>query len=152
MEHARELKRVKLSLQAQAEYVELARLTLYGIASRIGFSYEDIEDMKVAISEACNNAVLYAYDSHGGVVEVLFEVAEDEIEIIVQDEGASFDAASKTNGLEALHDKQLEDIQAGGLGFYLMQALMDEVEVKSVDGHGTVVKMKKRLQQSGELL
>ncbi|MBG9734807.1 anti-sigma B factor RsbW [Paenibacillus alvei] len=152
MEHARELKRVKLSLPAQAEYVELARLTLYGIASRIGFSYEDIEDMKVAISEACNNAVLYAYDSHGGVVEVLFEVAKDEIEIIVQDEGASFDAASKTNGLEALHDKQLEDIQAGGLGFYLMQALMDEVEVKSVDGHGTVVKMKKRLQQSGELL
>lgn len=73
MENDRERKQIKLILPAQAAYVDLARLTLYGIASRIGFSYEDIEDMKVAISEACNNAVLYAYRTTQGMVEIVFE-------------------------------------------------------------------------------
>ncbi|MCE5171935.1 anti-sigma B factor RsbW [Paenibacillus profundus] len=152
MDKERALKRVKLALPAQAEYVELARLALYGIASRIGFSYEEIEDMKVAISEACNNAVLYAYDSPGGMVEILFEVNDDEIGITIQDEGSSFDAERKTSSLAGWHEKSLDEVQAGGLGFYLMQALMDEVEVMSVEGRGTVVKMKKRLQTSGELI
>ena len=52
---------VTMFVTAAAEYVELVRLALYGIASKMGFNFEEIEDMKVALSEACNNAVLHAY-------------------------------------------------------------------------------------------
>ncbi|MFL1674969.1 anti-sigma B factor RsbW [Paenibacillus dendritiformis] len=152
MANDRERKQIKLILPAQAAYVDLARLTLYGIASRIGFSYEDIEDMKVAISEACNNAVLYAYRTTQGMVEIVFEEGPDEIGIMVKDEGGSFDADSKTSGLCGWHEKSLDEVEAGGLGFYLMQALMDDVEVMSTEGRGTVVKMRKRLLKSGELI
>lgn len=52
---------VTLTVPALPEYVDLVRLTLYGVASKMKFTFEDIEDMKVAVSEACNNAVLHAY-------------------------------------------------------------------------------------------
>lgn len=139
-------RKVALTIPAQADFVELVRLTLYGIANKIGFSYEEIEDMKVAISEACNNAVLYAYGQEDGLVDVIFEIGEHELSIIVRDQGASFDADVQTAGKEAWHHKQLEDVQAGGLGFYLMQALMDDVDVVSLEGRGTEVRMRKCVQ------
>lgn len=49
-----------------------------------------------------------------------------------------------------LHDKELNDVQVGGLGFYLMQALMDDVSVVSEAGKGTVVTLTKRLNYSEE--
>lgn len=139
-------RKVALTIPAQADFVELVRLTLYGIANKIGFSYEEIEDMKVAISEACNNAVLYAYGEDDGQVDLVFEIGEKELHIIVRDHGTSFDVNKERAGKESLHYKQLEDVQAGGLGFYLMQALMDDVEVISLEGRGTEVRMRKRVQ------
>ncbi|MNI93376.1 serine-protein kinase RsbW [compost metagenome] len=49
-----------------------------------------------------------------------------------------------------LHDKELNDVEVGGLGFYLMQALMDDVSVVSEAGRGTVVTLTKRLNFSEE--
>lgn len=139
-------RKVTLTIPAQADFVELVRLTLYGIANKMGFSYEEIEDMKVAISEACNNAVLYAYEEEQGMVDLVFEMEEKELRIIVRDHGTSFDVEKEATGKESLHHKQLEEVQAGGLGFYLMQALMDHVEIISLEGRGTEVRMRKRVQ------
>ena len=86
-----EVQRITLNLPATAEYVDIVRLNLYGVASKMGFSYEDIEDMKVAVSEACNNSVLYAYSHEGGMVEVVFEVDGEQLAITVKDEGSSFE-------------------------------------------------------------
>ncbi|ASS66778.1 MULTISPECIES: anti-sigma B factor RsbW [unclassified Paenibacillus] len=146
--------RIVLRLPARSEYLDLIRLTLYGVATKVGFTYEEIEDMKVAVSEACNNAVLYAYAGHAdsdgvGEMEIRFVRTPDALSIIVKDEGASFDAASVAQKAEPLHGKSIHDIQAGGLGLYLMQALMDEVEVRSEIG--TEVVLTKRLVKSGEL-
>ncbi|KHF33670.1 anti-sigma B factor RsbW [Paenibacillus sp. JTLBN-2024] len=144
-----EVQRVVISLPARAEYVDIVRLNLYGIASKMGFTYEDIEDMKVAVSEACNNSVLYAYGKQDGIVEVAFEVFEDMLSITVRDEGESFERTS-TSGSATLHDKELLDVEIGGLGFYLMEALMDEVSIENAAGRGTKVVMTKRLTRSEE--
>ena len=53
---------IGLTIPAKAEYLHIVRLTLFGIASNVGFSFEQIEDMKVAVAEACNNVVLHAYE------------------------------------------------------------------------------------------
>lgn len=145
---------ITLRVPAKAEYLDLIRLALYGIATKVGFSYEEIEDMKVAVSEACNNAVLYAYADTGspggaGEMEIRFVKQEDALSIIVKDEGASFDAAAAAQRAQPLHGKLIGDIQAGGLGLFLMQALMDQVEVRSE--LGTEVVLTKRLIKSGEM-
>ncbi|KKO53034.1 anti-sigma B factor RsbW [Paenibacillus sp. DMB20] len=145
-----DVQRVTLNLPANAEYVDIVRLNLYGIASKMGFSYEEIEDMKVAVSEACNNSVLYAYGQEGGMVEVIFEVTSESLSIMVRDEGESFESNGKTENPGTLHDKELDDVQIGGLGFYLMEALMDEVSVNNQTGKGTEVILTKRLVKSEE--
>ncbi|MGE7828123.1 anti-sigma B factor RsbW [Paenibacillus sp. NPDC093718] len=144
-----DVQRVTLNLPASAEYVDIVRLNLYGIASKMGFSYEEIEDMKVAVSEACNNSVLYAYSQEGGMVEVLFQVTGESLSITVRDEGESFDSMGAV-GNRTLHDKDLSEVQIGGLGFYLMEALMDEVSVTNQAGKGTEVTLTKRLARSEE--
>jgi serine/threonine-protein kinase RsbW len=135
-------RQVTLTVPAQAEYVDLIRLTLYGIASKMKYSFEEIEDMKVAVSEAVNNAVLHAYGGEDGVVEVSFAVSEDELAITVRDHGVSFTPADLTESA-SLRGKSIDEIQSGGLGLYLMQALMDCVEVTH-DGGTTVILTKKR--------
>lgn len=145
-----EVQRVVLSLPATAEYVDIVRLNLYGVASKMGFSYEEIEDMKVAVSEACNNSVLYAYKQEQGIMEVTFEITGDELSVTVGDNGESFDSWGKVGEGVTLHDKELDEVEIGGLGFYLMQALMDEVSVVQNVGQGTKVIMTRRLMKSEE--
>jgi serine/threonine-protein kinase RsbW len=141
---------VCLTMPAEAEYLDLVRFTLYGIATRLGFSYEETEDMKVAVSEACNNAVIHAYEpGNSGLIEIRFEPSAEGLCIVVKDEGQSFDV-HKLQSSTSMHDRTLTDTQVGGLGLYLMQALMDEVEVKS-DG-GTEVTLIKKLIKSEEMV
>jgi serine/threonine-protein kinase RsbW len=135
---------VTLSVPALPEYVDLVRLTLYGIASKMKFSFEDIEDMKVAVSEACNNAVLHAYGGDEGTIEVQFATNAEELSITVRDFGRSFTIAANKE-TPSLHGKSINEIQSGGLGLYLMQALMDRVEVQH-EGGTAVVLTKKRMK------
>lgn len=145
-----EIQKITLNLPANAEYVDIVRLNLYGIASKMGFTYEEIEDMKVAVSEACNNSVLYAYGQEGGMVEVVFDVTNDSLSITVRDEGESFESGANLDNRATLHDKDLDEVQIGGLGFYLMEALMDDVSVTNETGKGTKVVLTKRLAKSEE--
>jgi len=138
---------VTLTVPAMPEYVDLVRLTLYGIASKMKFTFEEIEDMKVAVSEACNNAVLHAYDQDDGTIEVRFAFVNDELSITVRDYGSSF-VVEENKETPAMHGKSIDEIQSGGLGLYLMQALMDRVEV--VHEGGTAVTLTKKRQRSVE--
>ncbi|MGG1312506.1 MULTISPECIES: anti-sigma B factor RsbW [Cohnella] len=134
---------VSLTVPARAEFVDLVRLTLYGIAAKLDFSYEDIEDMKVAVSEACNNVVLHAYaEEPEGVVHIDFAATEHHLRISVRDNGRGGFQPTGEMQTSNLHGKSIEEIRSGGLGLYLMQALMDEVEV--CQDLGTVVVLTKR--------
>ncbi|RKP45837.1 anti-sigma B factor RsbW [Cohnella endophytica] len=135
---------VKLTVPALPEYVDLVRLTLYGVASKMKFTFEEIEDMKVAISEACNNAVLHAYGGEEGKIEIEFAVNDDELSITVRDFGRSF-TIEENKASPSLHGKSIDEIQSGGLGLYLMQALMDRVEVRH-EGGTSVLLTKKRMK------
>ncbi|MEO3945533.1 anti-sigma B factor RsbW [Gorillibacterium sp. CAU 1737] len=133
-----EKRRIALTLPAEAECIDIARLTLYGISNQMGFSYEDIEDMKVAIAEACNNVVLHAYPSDPqGTIDIEFWLNEGDLTITVSDSGTSFayeELGELGQASMPYEGKTLDDISAGGLGIYLMQALMDRVEVEQETG------------------
>ncbi|NIK67149.1 anti-sigma B factor RsbW [Paenibacillus sp. BK720] len=139
-----------LTIPAKAEYIDIVRLTLSGLAAKEGFSYEEIEDMKVAVTEACSNVVLHAYNGgEFGVIEVIFEAEEDSFQIRVKDSGNSFHYEPTVIAQASLHEKPLIDANVGGLGLFLMQALMDQVEVHSE--LGTEVILTKRLGRKEEM-
>ncbi|WP_341279434.1 anti-sigma B factor RsbW [Paenibacillus sp. FSL H8-0537] len=127
---------VQLTIPAEADYLDIVRLTLYGLAVKLGFEYEQIEDMKVAVGEACNNAIIHGYEQLGsGELQVNFEQQLDGLKICIRDNGTSFNyeqAVNRTAG--ALHTTRLSDAPIGGLGLYMMQALMDHVEVNTTSG------------------
>lgn len=126
---------IRAVIPADSEYIDVIRLILYGITKKLGFSYEEIEDIKVAVTEACNNAVLYAYiEEEYGEIEVEFDIFENKFRVKVMDHGKSFDVQNTTNKVMSLHDRQLKEVEIGGLGILLMQTLMDEVQINKKMG------------------
>ena len=102
---------VRLTMPARAEYLILARLALAGIAREVAMSADTLADLKLAVTEACGNAVRHAYPADGadgvGTVHVVYEVGPESIEITVEDEGSGVT-------LEALPDDPLADEDLGG--------------------------------------
>ena len=81
---------VEMRVPAKSQFVGVARLTISGLASRLGFSYDDIEDLKIASSEAVTNAVQHAYkEDEEGEVVIGCALYKDKLEIMVADHGQS---------------------------------------------------------------
>lgn len=135
---------VRLVIPAQAEYMDVVRLCLYGIATKSGFSFEEIEDLKVAVAEACNNAVLHAYPEQSeGVIEISFEQQDKSLTVKVKDHGLSFNHGNALKHAAPIQADEAKELQVGGLGIYLMKALMDEVSVQTDQGtEVTLIKYK----------
>lgn len=138
---------IEMKFPAKPDYVGVVRLTASGIASRMGYSYEDIEDIKVSISEAITNAVTHAYEGEGEVT-IGFGVYEDRLEIMVADHGGSFDlsAIKKDIGPYDKEEEDIENLREGGFGLFLINALMDKVEINN--NYGVIVLMTKFLQKN----
>ncbi|MBD2868025.1 ATP-binding protein [Paenibacillus arenilitoris] len=134
---------VNLQIPAHAEYLDLVRICLYGIASKMSFAYEDIEDMKVAVSEACNNAILHGTQASGlEAIDIRYEADATGLTIEVASRGTGAALAGALSSAAPAAEGDIGGLKAGGLGLYLMQALMDEVDVRSTSV-GTAVVMKK---------
>ncbi|WP_276310237.1 anti-sigma B factor RsbW [Bacillus salacetis] len=126
---------IEMKIPAKPEFVGVIRLTLSGIASRMGFTYDAIEDLKIAASEAITNAVQHAYKDDTGEITVGFALYEERLEVMVADNGESFDF-KKTREEVGPYDAEnsVEFLREGGLGLYLIESLMDEVKVHHQEG------------------
>ncbi|HLR64845.1 MAG TPA: anti-sigma B factor RsbW [Pseudogracilibacillus sp.] len=142
---------IQFKLPAKPEYVGVIRLTLSGIANRMGFSYEDIEDMKIAVSEATTNVVSHAYESnHSGELNIGFAVYHDRLEVMVSDQGAGFDIQEVKERIGPFSKKEemkpVSQLREGGFGLFLINTLMDEVEINNE--YGVMVLMTKYLNET----
>lgn len=137
---------IEVKFPARAEYVSVIRLMVSGIAHRMGFDYDAIEDIKIAVAEACTNAVNHAYEHDKGEVKIRCEVLEDRLVFSVKDDGQGFDINRVQAQVGPIEKEQrIEDLDEGGLGLFLMKSLMDNVEIQK--DNGVVVKMSKFLQR-----
>lgn len=139
---------IEMKVPAKPEYVGVVRLSISGIASRMGFSYEEIEDLKIAISEAMSNATTHAYEEvDGGEITIGFGLYENRLEIMVADRGDSFDLEKVKQEIGPYENNHsLEDLREGGFGLFLIEALMDKVEIKN--DYGVIVLMTKYLHEN----
>lgn len=133
---------VRLVMPAKSEYLVLARLALAGIAREVPMSETDLADLKLAVTEACGNAVRHAYADATGVVEIRFVVEGGSIGIEVEDEGDPHKA------FEAPTSEPSDGIPPeSGMGLAIIEAVVDHLDVVTGrDGRrGTLVRMTKRL-------
>ena len=126
---------IKMEIASNPQYVSDIRLTTSGIANKIGFCLEDIEDIKVAVSEACTNAIKHSLDNKFSVEYTIFE---NGLTITIIDSGKGYD-------VDSIDVPNLEEPKESGLGLFIIQSLMDEVDIKSDIDNGTIIKMTKYL-------
>ena len=133
---------IRLVMPAKSEYLILVRLALAGIARETPIGESALADLKLAVTEACGNAVRHAYAGETGVVEVRFVVAPDSIEIEVRDDGG-------LQGAEASTEAPTDGMPAeSGMGLAIIEAVVDQLDVvaRSDGERGTLVRMTKRLE------
>ena len=137
---------VEFNIPCMSDYVGIVRLAVSGVATRMNFSIEEIEDIKIAVSEACTNSVQYAFDEPlNERVFITFSLYKNKLEIIIKDHGKGFNMSDiGTSSPKGTSLKNIDnDIPRLGLGLTFIQSLMDESEILSEPGKGTVVRISK---------
>jgi serine/threonine-protein kinase RsbW len=127
---------VELRIPSKAEWVAVARLAVAAVANRLNFSIEDIEDVKLAVAEACTNCI-----QHGGgseQIQITCETAPDGLTIRVCDFGRGARPAGTEPG-------SIDEARVGGLGVFLIRSLMDSVEYDVNPDRGTNLVMTKKV-------
>jgi serine/threonine-protein kinase RsbW len=137
---------VRLSFPAKPDYLLLARLALAGVARSLPVGPELLADLKLAVTEACGNAVRHAYDAGEGSVDLEFVLADDRLEMIVEDQGAGI-ALPVEELVADSPEEALSERGNGGMGMAIIRAIVDELDVRDGrGGRGTVVHMTKYLE------
>jgi serine/threonine-protein kinase RsbW len=121
---------VVLSMPARAEGVGVVRQALAGMADALAFDAAVVADMKMAVTEACTNVVVHAYDEGAGQLEVQMLADERSLTIVVRDHGSGIQPRPANAEPPAL-----------GLGLPLIAALSDSFELRGSTGEGTEVRM-----------
>jgi len=70
---------VRLTMPATPPLLRVARLTAAGLASRLGFSFDEIEDVKIAVDELC--FALVGSKGRAGTLTVVYHLSDDELRI-----------------------------------------------------------------------
>jgi serine/threonine-protein kinase RsbW len=121
---------VHLGLVNDAENSALVRHVLGGAALAMGFDEGLIADAKTAVSEACSNVVLHAYQGKSGPLEVTIGVHASGLMVVVRDHGGG------------IQPRRVDEEQGVlGVGLSLIQALTDRVEFRGAQDEGTEVRM-----------
>jgi anti-sigma regulatory factor (Ser/Thr protein kinase) len=119
---------VTLTLPARPEHVAVVRHVLGAFVEALRMPEELIEDLRLAVTEACTNVVRHAYPAGApGSVEITVEPREEEVLIVVADHGRGIGTSSDTTG--------------PGLGLPLIAALAASVDLQSAPGAGSRVAM-----------
>src|SRR3954454_23515846 len=129
---------VKLTLPARPENVSVIRHVLGAFAEALRLPDDLVEDLRLAVTEACTNVVRHAYPpDQTGPVEISIQPLEEHVSVIVSDHGRGIGTSSDTTG--------------PGLGLPLIAAIADEVELHPVPGGGSRVAMTSSRQRRGDV-
>jgi serine/threonine-protein kinase RsbW len=120
---------VLLNITNRPENVLVVREMLTGVALAILLDEGELNDILTAVTEACNNVVLHAYEGEEGPLEVEVTLAGDALEVVVRDHGIGIQASSGT------------DKSSLGIGLPVIRALVDRVELRDGPRGGTEVRM-----------
>jgi serine/threonine-protein kinase RsbW len=131
---------VRLMIPAKAEYIMLGRLALTSLSRVRELSDEELSDLKLALTEACTNAVQHAYGNGDGVVQISYELHRDRFVIEVADNGEGFAPPPASAG-------DIEALSEGGLGIAIIRALSDELEIGERRGGGSTLRFVKLLSR-----
>lgn len=125
--------------------LELIRRLALEVSSWLPFDEFSLEDIGLAIDEACTNVIRHSYQNRIGPIELEFALQGQEWVITLRDfgeTGRDFRLEALTNVDEKLY---LQKLNKGGLGVHLIKKIMDNVEYRILEGEVNCLRMSKWL-------
>ena len=138
---------IRIELPSYSINEGIARSTVSVFVSQLDPTYEELCDIKCAVSEAVTNCTVHAYRESCGIVTVECEIEDNQLHIKVSDQGSGI--ADVKKAVQPFYTSLPSD-ERSGMGFTIMQTFMDEFNVDSVSGEGTVVYMSKSFKAEVE--
>ena len=117
---------VRLAVPATPEFLRLARLTVAGVASRMGFTYDEVEDLRIAIDELC--FALVGTNGREGNIELRYSLDADDL--VVEGVGTFSDPVAVVATLSPLSRQ-------------ILSAVVDEHDVATGE-RGPTFRLRKR--------
>ena len=118
---------IELSLPARPENIAVVRHVLGAVGACLRLDAELVEDMRLAVTEACTNVVRHAYEDGRGPIELFITSDEDDVRVVVADRGRGIGPSPDTRG--------------PGLGLPLIAAIADSLQIDQVAGAGSRITM-----------
>jgi serine/threonine-protein kinase RsbW len=124
------MQRVLVNIPSNPIFERVVRASADEVGQAVGFTPERIEDLKLAVSEAVNNAIEHGNQRQNAkLVEVTFVLDSDKLEVRIRDEGGGVESVDFSR--RVVEDQNLESGMHRGFGMYLISALVDDCEVSS---------------------
>lgn len=138
----KEINNLKMEFPSKSANESFARTAVACFAAQLDPTLEEIGDIKTAVSEAVTNCIVHGYPDTLGKISIKAKIFENNaIEITVRDWGCGIPnielarAPMFTTGGD----------ERSGMGFTIMESFMDKLKVKSKEGRGTTVVMRRRI-------
>lgn len=129
----------------------LARIAVASFVSAQNPTLEEISDIKTAVSEAVTNAIIHGYENDGKTAKKTDNSKKVRLHcsfqgklLVIEVEDKGVGIANVKQAMEPLFTTK-PDKDRSGMGFSFMEAFMDELEVESIPGEGTLVRMQKEI-------
>ncbi|MBI2251561.1 MAG: ATP-binding protein [Armatimonadetes bacterium] len=126
---------IELNIPCREEFAAIARLQAEAIARRLRYDEEEVQDIKIAVGEACDNAIEHGFSRKG--IDVHYHLSLDYLTIEVRDYGSGFNPEGKG-------ELPADLLSERGRGLFLMKELMNSAETKSKLGEGTLITLTKK--------
>lgn len=146
---------MELVFDAVSVNESLARVAVAAFVTEKNPTLEELSDIKTAVSEAVTNAIIHGYgvnedgnkenEIHGwkkGKVRMHCHWEDKVLCVEIEDKGVGI--TNVKQAMEPLFTTKPEEDRSG-MGFSFMEAFMDELEVESVPGEGTLIRMQKEI-------
>lgn len=134
------LNHMRLEFLSLPENISFARSCVAAFTTQLDCTLEDLEEIKLVVSEAVSNCIIHGYlNRPHEIITIIVSVYDNKvIEIMVEDRGRGIEDIER-----AMEPTYSTDPGRMGLGFTFMKSFMDEMEVSSRPGEGTTVRLKR---------
>ncbi len=140
------MKKLKLALPGETDYLQQIRNFINGHTSHLGFSEQDRAEIEMAVDEAATNIIRHGYQEDPDIspekrtIELEVLPLDQGIQISLRDHGKNFDPTlQKVPDLE----QHIKNRKTSGLGVFAMSSFMDSLEHHYIEGVGNEIIMKK---------
>lgn len=134
--------KMSLDFMSKSTNEGFARAAVAAFAAQLDPTLEELADIKTAVSEGVTNAIIHGYGTSAGTVHIDCEISGKTLHITIIDRGRGIEDIEQA--VQPLYTSAPE-MERSGMGFTVMETFMDSMDVESVPGVGTTIRLSKHI-------